>query len=644
MTAGLTRAQLGVTQEMIAGFGDMVWELSHNLQVRRGDPVRLLDFAEIEAQRPGTGMTDAQIAARVGLSPEQVLFIRLFEERRRFRRRHYHRLYDLGGGRRYRHGKTRPPEERPAFSEDALALRRALAFAPDRARAYVETGWWAGDTLTGWLAERAAGAADRPAILAPGLTLTWSELAVRVDRLAGGLDALGIARGEVVAVQLPNLPEYLICYLAIAALGGVLCPLHMAYRERECRAQLAHSRARAVICLDQDGSRAPAAMMLALKGELPSLGQVIAVGQAPDGAVALGGLMEGKAAPVLDFRPVGADPFLLGYTSGTTAAPKAVPIAYQQFLGNARLSAKDFGLTADDVILSAAPMTHLFGLYGFHLALATGAANLLLPAFSPQALVETIAKDRPTLLLTAPAHLAACLEAGLLKDGDLDSLRFAIVSGAASPPGLVRAIDAMMPNGRLGQLWGMTETQAALYTRPENGVEVSATSAGRPGPGTEIRLVDGELQVRGASVFAGYFDNPAANAAAFTEDGWFRTGDLAVLDKDGNVAITGRTTDLINRGGVKINPADVEVLIDAYPKIVRSALVPMPDPVLGERACCFAVAADGAEPTLEELCAWLEEQGVSKQKLPERLELVADLPLTPTGKVIKAKLVPEGGW
>ncbi len=644
MTAGLTRTQLGVTEEMIAGFGDMVWQLSHNLQVRRGDPVRLLDFAEIEAQRPGTGMTDAQIAARIGLSPEQVLFIRLFEERRRFRRRHYHRLYDLGGGRRYRHGKTRLPEERPAFSEDALALRRALAFAPERARAYVEAGWWADDTLAGWLAGRAAEGADRPAIIAPGQTLTWGELAERVERLAGSFDELGIARGDVVAVQLPNLPEFLICYLAITALGGVLCPLHMPYREHECRTQLGHSRARAVICLDQDGSHAPAAMMMALKAELPGLAQVIVLGQPPEGAVALGGLMEGEAAPAPDFRPVGADPFLLGYTSGTTDAPKAVPIAYQQFLGNARLSAVDFGVTADDVILTAAPMTHLFGLYGFHLALATGAASLMLPAFSPQALAETIAKHRPTLLLTAPAHLAACLEAGLLKDGALDSLRFAIVSGAASPPGLVRAIDAMMPNGRLGQLWGMTETQAALYTRPEDDVEISATSAGRPGAGTEVRVVEGELQVRGATVFAGYFDNGPANAAAFTDDGWFRTGDLAEIGKDGNVAITGRTKDLINRGGVKINPADVEALIDAHPKIARSALVPMPDPVLGERACCFAVAADGAEPTLEEICAWLEEQGISKQKFPERLELVADMPMTPTRKVIKGKLVPEGGW
>jgi non-ribosomal peptide synthetase component E (peptide arylation enzyme) len=196
----------------------------------------------------------------------------------------------------------------------------------------------------------------------------------------------------------------------------------------------------------------------------------------------------------------------------------------------------------------------------------------------------------------------------------------------------------------------MTETQAALYSRPGDPLEVSANSAGRPSPGTEVRVVDpdgrrcppgeeGELQVRGCLLFPGFFNNPAANEAGFTADGWYRTGDLATIDAAGNVAITGRSKDVINRGGVKFNPRDVEDLLDAHPAILQSAIVPMPDPVLGERACAFATLRPGvAEPKLEELCDYLLGKGIAKLKLPERLVVVPEMPLTPTRKIIKGRL------
>ena len=318
-------------------------------------------------------------------------------------------------------------------------------------------------------------------------------------------------------------------------------------------------------------------------------------------------------------------------------------------LGNARLSAPEHQITAEDVVLSAAPYSHLFGLYSFHLALAVGAANLLLPAFTPPDLAATIEKGKATALLTAPAHLAACLGAGLFDQHDISSLRLAIVSGSACAPDLARAFDAKMANGAMTQLWGMTETQAGLYTRPGDGIEVGAASAGRPSPGTEVRIAgpddlplgpgeEGELQVRGSLLFPGYYDNAQANAEAFTADGWFRSGDLATMDAAGNVSLTGRIKDLINRGGVKYNPLDVETLLDRHPKVQQSAIVPMADEVLGEKACCFVVpAADGA-PTLEELCAYLLEHEIAKTKLPERLELVDEMPLTPTRKIIKGRL------
>jgi non-ribosomal peptide synthetase component E (peptide arylation enzyme) len=189
----------------------------------------------------------------------------------------------------------------------------------------------------------------------------------------------------------------------------------------------------------------------------------------------------------------------------------------------------------------------------------------------------------------------------------------------------------------------MTETQGALYTRPGDALEVHCSSAGRPSPGTEVRIADGELQVRGCLLFPGFYDNDEANAAAFTPDGWYRTGDLAAADAAGNYSITGRVKDIINRGGVKFNPRDVEDLLDSHPKVLQSAIVPMPDPILGEKACAFVVLRRKEETVrLEELTEYLLQKNIAKNKLPERLVIVADMPLTPTRKIIKGKLkLPE---
>src|SRR5262249_25458178 len=150
---------------------------------------------------------------------------------------------------------------------------------------------------------------------------------------------------------------------------------------------------------------------------------------------------------------------------------------------------------------------------------------------------------------------------------------------------------------------------------------------------------EGELEVRGCSVFAGYFDNDAANAGAFTPDGWLRTGDLAVMSASGHLRITGRLKDIINRGGVKLNPSDVETLIEKHACVLQSAIVPMPDPVLGERACCFVTLRPGASVTLAEVNGWLAQHGVAKIKWPERLEVVETMPLTPTRKIVKGELI-----
>jgi non-ribosomal peptide synthetase component E (peptide arylation enzyme) len=223
------------------------------------------------------------------------------------------------------------------------------------------------------------------------------------------------------------------------------------------------------------------------------------------------------------------------------------------------------------------------------------------------------------------------------------------MSGSAVPPALARAFEPLMRGGKVMQLWGMTELQAGAYTRLADAEPVRAETTGRPSPGTELRVVrdddaiappgeEGELQVRGASVFAGYLNDPDATRAAFTPDGWFRTGDLATMDAQGNTRLAGRTKDIINRGGIKFNPLDVETRLLKHPAIDQAAIVPMPDPVLGEKACLFVTLRPGATLTLAEVTAWLDAAQVSKLKWPERLEIVEAMPLTPTRKIIKGQL------
>ena len=642
MARGLNRRQIGVTGAMIDSYGDLIFQWSHNIQSRRGDPVRELDFEAISAHGHELGLSDGQIAERIGLSEIQVMYIRNMMERRRFNRGNFARLLELGGGKRFREERFKAHEERFHYHDDALALREAMTFAPARARHYAEQGWWADDTLSGWLARHASERPEAPAIIQGEEVLHYAQLAARVDTLAGGLHGLGLGPGDVIAVQLPNLTEYLVSYLAIARLGAVMTTLYMPHREREFATLLGHGRARAIICLSDAGGFAAAEC--ALKLALPKLQSVIAVGREVPGAVAFADLAGGTAsADKMNLPyPVAADPFLLLYTSGTTASPKAVPHNSHTMLGNARLGVGEHLLGPDDVLLSAPPFGHLFALYSFHMAMYLGAANLLLANFTPPGLAETIAAGRATALFAAPAHMAACLGLGLFDKHDCSSLQLAILSGSAVPAKMAHAAAAKLPNCAITQLWGMTETQGGLYSRPGDGIEVAAASAGRPAPGAEARIDgDGELQVRGAMLFPGYFDNADANSTAFTDDGWFRSGDLAAVvnigGADGNIAITGRIKDIINRGGVKYNPREIEDLLDGHPDIAQSAIVPMPDDVLGERACCFAVATN-PEINLETLCAYLLGHGIAKTKLPERLVLVDEMPLTPTRKIIKGRL------
>jgi cyclohexanecarboxylate-CoA ligase/acyl-CoA synthetase len=552
--------------------------------------------------------------------------------------------------------------KRPAQLEARASIMIRIDVRPELAERYRAAGFWQDATLADWLAAREREHEARDALRQGDRRVTWAELARLVRVFAGSLHRLGVAKGDVVAVQLPNVVEFAVAYLAIASRGAVMQTLHMPYRAAELSTLLAHSGAVCAIVPALAKDYAAARVVSDLQPGLPALRQVIAVGpgDVPANVARFDRLIAAADDGAADEVPIapsvapsaslsGADAFLLLYTSGTTSAPKGVPHAYRNFLSNSRGSAAELSVGPADVLLSAAPFTHLYGLFTFNMALATGATTVLLPAFSPPDLARLMDEARPTVAFTAPAHIAACLGQKLFDGRDLSSLRYVQISGSMVPAALARAFEALLPTGKVMQLWGMTELQAGAFTRLADAEAVRVETTGRPSPGTELRVVRddgalaapgevGELQVRGPSLFAGYLNDDAATRAAFTDEGFFRTGDLARLDDAGNTVLCGRSKDIINRGGVKFNPVDVENRIAQHRAVDACAIVPMPDPVLGERACCFAALRPGQSLDLADLQRWLEEAGIGKLKWPERLEILAALPMTPTRKVMKGEL------
>ena len=207
-----------------------------------------------------------------------------------------------------------------------------------------------------------------------------------------------------------------------------------------------------------------------------------------------------------------------------------------------------------------------------------------------------------------------------------------------------------MPRGRVRGMWGMTESTMSFVTPDDAAPAIRHGTVGRPPPGFEIRATlpdgtvlpagaEGEMEIRGTFLFAGYYGNDEANRASFRADGWFRTGDLVIIDQDDNVTMTGRVKDIINRGGIKINPIDIEALIDEHSDVLHSAIAPMPEPVLGEKACLFVALNPGATLDLEDVTAYLARNNVAKMRWPERLVIVDEMPMTPTRKIIKGELV-----
>jgi long-chain acyl-CoA synthetase len=484
--------------------------------------------------------------------------------------------------------------------------------------------------------ESAARVPDKPAFVTPeGATVSYSTLDAEVDRLAAGLQAVGVERGDRVALGMNNVPQFAMAYFAILRAGGVVVPLNSMLTTAEMARVLADAGAVAVLTWGSfgDGVRAAAA-------STPRVKKVIAEAEW-DGLAAAGA----TPSPV---EVTADDLAVLAYTSGTTGEPKGAMLTHGNLRANLnqQMAVPDAHVTEDDVIFLALPLFHIFGLnVSLGLLVMNGATGLLVERFEPIAALQQIQEHGVTVLLGAPTMYLAWANTPGADQYDLSKVRLAI-SGAA--PLSRETLDTFYELFRVHvyEGYGLTETAPTL-TSNRMGGEPRAGSIGLPLPEVELRLIDedgkdvelgdpGEIVVRGPNVFKGYWNRPEDTERAF-RDGWFRTGDVAVRDEEGYLYIVDRKRDLIIVSGFNVFPSEVENALVVNPKVSEAAVVGEPHPYTGEAVKAFVVLEDGAKATERELIEDLQRR-LARFKCPHAIEIVEDLPHLLTGKILRRAL------
>jgi long-chain acyl-CoA synthetase len=497
------------------------------------------------------------------------------------------------------------------------------------------------------LRETAQRSPGKPVAIQADGRLSYGELDELSDRLAAGLEAIGIGPGEVVALQLPNIPQFLIAYFGILKAGAVVVPLNVMLKSAEVAFQLRDSSARALI--SWAGALGEAATGAAAAG----VSHVYAVGGTAGaaGGVPFAQLLSGAPSgrPLADRDP--GDTAVIMYTSGTTGRPKGAELTHLQLYMNADIPGRLFGVQPDDIVITVLPLFHVFGLSSIvNVCVRFGCTMSLIPRFDPAAVLAAIERDQATIFEGVPAMFVALLACPELDSYDVSSLRIAISGGASIPAPVLDAFEE-----RFGIVilegYGLTET-ASTTTFNVSATDRRAYSVGKPIWGTQTEVWDragqplppgpgnvGEVVTRGLHVMKGYLNKPEDTASVFTGD-WFHTGDLGYFDEDGYLYIVGRSKELIIRGGYNVYPAEVEGVLCEHPAVAEAAVIGVPDNRLGEEVMAVLSLRPGATLTAPEAIAFCKAR-VAAYKYPRVIEFRDGLPKNTLGKILKSQLVPR---
>lgn len=489
---------------------------------------------------------------------------------------------------------------------------------------------------------------------------TFAALEQEVRTIARGLIALGVARGERVALWATNVPEWVVLQFALAKIGAVLVTVNTSLRAHELEYLLRQSEAAALITIR--GFKGLDYLAILAELDRPStLQRTILLGARRAGDAvdlleynAVRELAVAVSDAQLDRRAGGVvidDIVNMQYTSGTTGFPKGVMLSSRNIVNNAYWLTEGLGFTPDDKVCLCVPLFHCFGcVIGVLGAYTHGAALAMVEAFDAHKVLETVQDERCTALYGVPTMFLAELEHPTFSTFDLRSLRTGVMAGALCPEPLMKRVIADMHLRELTIAYGLTEASPGItQTLRDDTMEHRTQTVGRVMPEMEVRIVDpatreevaigepGELWVRGYNVMRGYYNNPDATAAAIEAEGWLRTGDQATMDADGYVRITGRVKDIIIRGGENIGPKEVEDLLREHPAVADVSVYGIASEFFGEEvaASIRLKAGRSAEPAeIERFC----EQRIAKFKVPRHIRFVTEFPLTASGKIQKFKL------
>jgi acyl-CoA synthetase (AMP-forming)/AMP-acid ligase II len=500
--------------------------------------------------------------------------------------------------------------------------------------------------LVPFVLQRAADLGDKTAIVcgATGRSHTYAGLAKAVRQVAAALHARGIRKGDVVGLVSPNTPDFAVVFYAVATLGAICSTVNPIATAEEIGAQFADSEAMMLFTIPELYDKCEAASRLA------STVREIAVFGEHEGAVPYAEFFtHGDNPPHVEIDPA-TDVCVLPYSSGTSGIPKGVMLTHRNLVANlCQMRYPDTMLTSTDTVVGVLPFFHIYGMVvimGY--ALIEGATIVSMPRFELEAFLKVLQDHKVTYANIVPPILLAIAKHPIVANYDLSNLRM-LFSGAA-PLGqeLVDAVQARLPNVRVLQGYGLTETSPVTHFHPFDSATVKGSSVGPLRPNTTARLVDplteqdvpvgerGELYLHGPQVMKGYFNKPEATAACLSEDGWFRTGDVAVLDENGWFSIVDRVKELIKYKGLQVAPAELEAVLLANPHIADAAVIPVPDPDAGEIPKAFIVARSPI--TAEEVMAFIAER-VSPYKKIRAVEFVDSIPKSPSGKILRRLLV-----
>ena len=517
-------------------------------------------------------------------------------------------------------------------------------------------------TLSQVLRETAKRYGTRPAILDPsGVTFSYEELDKEVDRLARGLLEEGVAKGDKVGLWMPNIPEWVVAYYAVARVGAVVVPMNTRYKTHELEYILDDSEATTLFAVDAFARIDYLQMIGEIRPKLPNLKHVVIVGAAGQTGTAYEEVVRSGRETVNDGtlveREAACDPtdnvFIL-YTSGTTGNPKGAMLSHHNIAKNAEQVTEVLHTTEEDVFLLAVPFFHCFGcVMGIAGSITWGAAMVPMQVFKPEEALELVERFGVSVLYGVPTMFVLELEEARKgkKDGsryDVSSLRTGIMAGAPCPVEVMRG--TMNELGcNVSIAYGLTEASpVSTMTRFDDSIERRVETVGRALDGIEVKIADddhkpvptgemGELACRGYNVMLGYYRAPEVTAQTIDEEGWLYSGDLATIDEEGYVQIVGRKKDMLICGGFNVYPAEIEEYLFTHPKVQNVSVIGAADDVFGEVAAAYVIPREGQTIDPQEVVDFCVGE-IANFKVPRYVVVVDAFPMTQSGKIQKFRL------